>query len=147
MEIEQITFNNYLSSPFEPLSFKEMEDIHEQILTSADTKNEDFQEFWEETVHSAIYYSSIRANWNFMSKKEKMDKDNSRTSAHDRVINNFIVLERIFNMNDWNSQSWTEKLFLQKENPTRSKDDLQLVRKRIGDFANYLSFVCALSGR
>lgn len=56
MEIEQITFNNYLSSPFEPLSFKEMEDIHEQILTSADTKNEDFQEFWEETVHSAIYY-------------------------------------------------------------------------------------------
>ena len=147
MEFEQITFSNYLASPLEPLSFEEMEDIHEQVLSNADTKNEDFKEFWEETIRSVIAYSSIRAKWNLMTKNEKMEKDNSRTSAHDLVINNFIVLERIFKMNDWDSKTWTEKLFLQSDNPTRNKDDLQSVRKRIGDFANYLAFVYDLNGR
>lgn len=54
-----------------------MEDIHEQVLFNADTKNEDFKEFWEEIIRSVIAYSSIRAKWNLMTKKEKMDKDNS----------------------------------------------------------------------
>lgn len=76
-KIEQITFSNYLASPLEPLSLEEMEDIHEQVLFNADTKNEDFKEFWEEIIRSVIAYSSIRAKWNLMTKKEKMDKDNS----------------------------------------------------------------------
>lgn len=50
-------------------------------------------------------------------------------------------------MNDWDSKTWTEKLFLQSDNPTINKDDLQSVRKRIGDFANCLAFVYTLNGR
>lgn len=63
------------------------------------------------------------------------------------MFNNFIVLLPIFKMNDWDSKTWTEKLFLQSDNPTINKDDLQSVRKRIGDFANCLAFVYTLNGR
>lgn len=90
MEFEQITFNNYLASPLKPLTFEEMEDIHEQVLSNADTKNEDFKKYWEETISLAIDYSTIRAKWNVMTLNEKMDKNDSRTSIHNHVLSNFI---------------------------------------------------------
>lgn len=147
MEIEQYTFDNYLLSRHEPLTFEEMVNIHKQIITLADTTNEDFKEYWEETVKSSIYYSEIRGTWNFMSKAEKMDRDPFRTSAHNTVIDNFILLERIFKINNWDNRSWTESLFLNENKENTTRKDLDKHRKRIGDFANYLAFVYSLSGR
>ncbi len=34
---------------------------------------------------------------------------------HNTILNNFIILERIFKLNSWNSNSWTKELFLQDE--------------------------------
>ena len=147
MEIEQITFDNYLLLRHEPLTFEEMGNIHKQIITHADITTEDFKEYWEETIKSAIHYSEIRGKWNFMSKAEKMDRDLSRTSAHNIVIDNFILLERIFKINNWDSRLWTEYLFLNENTENRTRKDLDEHRKRIGDFSNYLAFVYTLSGR
>lgn len=147
MEIEKITFTNYLKSDYSPLSFKEMEEIHEQILTNADTKDEIFKECWDEIINLSLNYTEIRAYWGLMSKSEKREKDNSRTTSHDSVIIEFLALERLFKKNNWKSSSWTKKLFLQDDITERNKDDLKEVRKRIGDFSNYLAFIHALANR
>lgn len=146
MEIKQQTFENYLNSP-EHLTFKDMTFIDKLILDNADTTNEDFRDVWKETIQSSIKYSTIRAEWNLLTKEQKLDKDTLRTSLHDTVILNFILLERIFKMNQWNAKLWTEKLFLQGEVSMRKKADLKEHRKRIGDFANYLAFIYSLAGR
>lgn len=146
MRIKDQSFENYLNSS-EHLTFKDMTLIHKLILDNANIKNEDFREVWEEIIQSSIDYSNIRSKWNLFTREQKMDKDPLRTSLHDDVILNFILLERTFRMNQWNSKSWTEILFLESDVPTRHKDDLNKHRKRIGDFSNYLAFVCALTER
>ena len=146
MKIKDQTFENYLNAS-EHLTFEDMTLIHKLILDNANITNEDFKDVWEDVIQSSIDYSNIRSKWSLFTIEEKMDKDPLRTSLHDDVIFNFIILERIFKMNQWDSKSWTEILFLESDVSTRHKDDLHKHRKRIGDFSNYLSFIYALTGR
>lgn len=146
MKIKDQTFENYLNAS-EHLTFKDMTLIHKLILDNANITNEDFRDVWEEIIQSSIEYINIRSEWNLFTREKKMDKDPLRTSLHDDVILNFILLERIFKMNQWNAKSWTEILFLESDASTRHKDDLKKHRKRIGDFSNYLAFIYALTGR
>lgn len=67
--------------------------------------------------------------------------------VHNTILNNFIVLERIFKLNSWNSSAWTKELFLQDDIKDRARKDISKHRQRIGDFANYLAFVYAVNGR
>lgn len=147
MDIKESTFENYLQCDFEPLTFEEMKTIHQEIITNADVKEEDFKDCWEEMIRNAIQYSEDRANWNFMSIEEKLDRDASRSAKHNLLIGDFIILERIFKINGWNSQTWTKLLFLKEEKENRTSADVTEYRKRIGDFANYLVFVYMISAR
>lgn len=78
-----------------------------------DTENKVFQKDWEDIIKSAINYATIRAKWSYLNNKQKSEKDSTRTMIHNTILNNFIVLERIFKLNSWNSNSWTKELFLQ----------------------------------
>lgn len=139
-------FQNYLKMK-EALSFDQMVQIHENILNNADSTNQDFLEVWENIIQSAIKYTTTRAEWNYLNNEQKLDKDTSRTMEHNTVLNNFIVLERIFKLNAWNSDVWTKELFLEGDVPNRTRQDVTEHRQRIGDFANYLTFVYAINGR
>lgn len=85
--------------------FKEMTQLHEEILKNADIADEDFADIWEDMVHSAIKYSDTRAKWNYMTNEQKLDKDAARTIEHNIVIDNFIVLERVFKLSGWKNNS------------------------------------------
>lgn len=142
----QQTFKHYLTLN-ESMDFEMMTSIHQEILTQADMQDEDFQWLWQDCVHYAIEYSRIRSQWHFLSTEEKQSQDGSRTSLHNNLIGCFLSLERLFEQLGWQSERWTEQLFLQQKIEKRTKEDVQSHRKRIGDFANYLAFVYALNGR
>ena len=142
----QQTFKHYLTLN-ESMDFEMMTSIHQEILTQADMQDEDFQWLWQDCVHYAIEYSRIRSQWHFLSMEEKQSQVASRTSLHNNLIGCFLSLERLFEQSGWQSERWTEQLFLQQKIEKRTKEDVQSHRKRIGDFANYLAFVYALNGR
>lgn len=142
----QQTFKHYLTLN-ESMDFEMMTSIHQEILTQADMQDEDFQWLWQDCVHYAIEYSRIRSQWHFLSMEEKQSQDASRTSLHNNLIGCFLSLERLFEQSGWQSERWTEQLFLQQKIEKRTKEDVQSHRKRIGDFANFLAFVYALNGR
>ena len=140
------TYENYLQQP-EALSFTEMSTIYQEILKNADMNDKDFIEIWEELMGAAISYTVIRAEWHQFSREQKLEKDPERTNIHNTIIDQFILLERIFQLNHWDSHSWTSRLFLQEEQEKRTRSDVNDHRQRIGDFANYLVFVSAVNGR
>lgn len=146
MKYDNLNFEEYLTKK-ESLIVEQMIQIHEEIMVNVDTENKDFQEVWEDIIKSAINYTTIRAEWNYLDNEQKAEKDPSRTMIHNTILNNFIVLERIFKLNSWNSNSWTKELFLQGEIENRTRQDISEHRQRIGDFANYLTFVYAINGR
>lgn len=55
---------------------------------------------------------------------------------HNTVLNNFIVLERIFKLNAWNSDVCTKELFLEGDVPNRTRQDLTEHRRRIRKILN-----------
>ncbi|EPH63459.1 MAG: hypothetical protein E7F16_09375 [Enterococcus casseliflavus] len=140
------TYENYLQQQ-EALSFTEMSTIYQEILKNADMNDKDFIEIWEELMGAAIRYTVIRAEWHQFSREQKLEKDPERTNIHNTIIDQFILLERIFQLNHWDSHSWTSRLFLQEEQEKRTRSDVNDHRQRIGDFANYLVFVSAVNGR
>lgn len=140
------TYENYLQQP-DTLSFTEMTTIHQEILKNADVNNNDFIEIWEALLRAAVRYTVIRAEWPQFSKQQKLEKDPERTNIHNTIIDHFILLERIFQLNHWDSHSWTSRLFLQEERKQRARIDVSDQRQRIGDFSNYLVFVSAINGR
>lgn len=140
------TYENYLQQP-DTLSFTEMTTIHQEILKNADVNNNDFIEIWEALLRAAVRYTVIRAEWPQFSKQQKLEKDPERTNIHNTIIDHFILLERIFQLNHWDSHSWTSRLFLQEERKQRARIDVSDHRQRIGDFSNYLVFVSAINGR
>lgn len=141
-----IDYNNYLTMR-EHMTFEQMSKIHEEILKNADFTTKDVSEVWKDLIESAIKYTTTRAEWSYLTKEQKMSKDSSRTMEHNTLINNFIVLERVFKMNSWKSNTWTEQLFLQEGMQNRTRKDVSDHRQRIGDFANYLTFIYAINGR
>lgn len=141
-----VDYDNYLKMK-EHITFEEMSRIHADILKNADTTTEDFSEIWKDVIHSATKYTSTRAEWKYLTKEQKMNRDSARTIEHNTLINNFIVLERVFKLNAWRSAPWTEQLFLQEDKQNRTRQDVCEHRKRIGDFGNYLTCIYAVNGR
>lgn len=141
----QSSYQNYLQKK-EHITFEEMQRIFNDILESVDEKDLEFMEIWEDVIHNSIKYTQIRAEWNFYDKDKKMEVDSMRTHNHNIVIDSFIILERYMISKNWNVE-WTKLLFMEDTAMGRVREDISNHRKRIGDFANFLTFIYALQGR
>ncbi|OBY11868.1 hypothetical protein [Clostridium paraputrificum] len=130
------TYNNYLLSN-DHLTFEEMTNIHQEILKGCNDSDEDFKELYEDMIKEAISYTNIRVKWNFYSQEVKWERDPLRTRTHNGFISTLMVLKRYMESEDYCIE-WSKRLNL---------DDANTHRKKIGDFANYLTFVVALSTR
>ena len=93
---------------------------------------EDKMDFWNNFLKKAADYTYIRNNWELMSREEKMDADARRTSNHDAFITSVNILARIAEKEGVDN-SWREML-----------GD---ARKRIGDFACFVSYITGISNR
>jgi hypothetical protein len=129
-----LTYKKYLGEK-DCLTFQEAEEIHSQMLRSANTGDRDFQEYWEDMIESAIVYANTRAKWSVQTVEERKDIDTSRTHQHNTFMINLKVIATYMKQQNWSSE-WFEKL------GTIEKD-----RKRFGDFACYLVYINSLNAR
>ena len=122
---------NTVFIPKNALTFAEAEDIFRSMMTLVDERNEDMGEVLDNLYRKAARYAGIRTNWTFLTREEKLDTDENRTSAHDSFITAIKMLSRIQGKD---SLVWTDKLDLTD-------------RKRIGDFACYLAMSLGIRER
>ena len=130
------SFSEYKDMKYS-LSMEEMQTIHEEMLTEIGN-DEDALEIYNELVAQSVQYASFRQKWAFLSKEEKMNIDESRTSCHDSLIIKFNMMERILKMQG-KTAAWRDKL-------GRTEEDRDY-RKRIGDMGCYIAFVYAVCSR
>lgn len=114
------------------LSFIESIEIYNKLLASIDLNNQEEAECCEDFILSCIEYSEIRSKWISFSREEKLNKDNLRTSIHNRVITNLNIIKRLIERRN-GSIEWFNHF----------NED----RKRIGDFAAYLNYISGLNSR
>lgn len=114
------------------LSFIESTEIYNNLLDSIDLNNQEEAECWEDFILSCIDYSEIRSKWILFSREEKLNKDNLRTSIHNRVITNLNIIKRLIERRNGGIE-WFNHF----------NED----RKRIGDFAVYLNYISGLNNR
>ncbi|EOL50378.1 hypothetical protein [Enterococcus caccae] len=107
------------------ISFEEALGIYNSIFYVLECDDEYLHELWKEVIDSALIYVSMRVNWNYLSREEKSEKDQLRTSYHNTFMINLKVFHKLGEQLDLDT-SWRNKL--------GSPED----RKRWRDFAGYL---------
>lgn len=128
------TYASYLENN-DCLTFQEAEKIYSQILHSANTRDRDFQEFWEDMIKSAIAYANTRAEWCVQTLEVRRDIDDSRTRQHNAFMTDLKVIANYMKQQNWSSV-WFDKL-----------GTIESDRKRFGDFACYLVCINSLNAR
>ncbi len=128
------TYEEYLKHPAgHILTIEEALQIYSKMCTSlAQCSMEDKMDFWNDCLKLAAEYTKIRNDWEMMSREERMDADKGRTLTHDSFITSLNVLSRIAAKEEIDN-SWREEL----------GDE----RKRIGDFACFISYITGISNR
>ena len=130
------TYEEYLKAP-KALTIEQMHAVYCEVIEEIGGDTE-AQEIYGELIDKAVEYAQIRAEWNHMSREQKMDRDPSRTAKHDSLIIHFNMLARYLKMQG-KKAAWREQLGDEKEDGYN--------RKRIGDFACYLVFLQAINAR
>ncbi|MCF7793897.1 MAG: hypothetical protein K9N09_09140 [Candidatus Cloacimonetes bacterium] len=95
-------------------------------------KDTKLQHLLDDLIEYAIRYSRIRTDYYLLSVKEKMEKESSRTSAHNVFIDCCNILSRNM-LKNGEDNSWRKKLGTD--------------RKEIGDFACYLHCILGIMAR
>ena len=128
------TYELYLNnSRGNSLTIEEAQSIYSKIVAGVEEcRLEDKFDFWNDFLKKAAEYTYIRNKWEFMSREEKMEADQGRSLVHDSFITSLNILARIED-NEGIDKSWREEL----------GDD----RKRIGDFACFVSYITGISNR
>lgn len=130
------SYNDYLLNP-KALSMEEMHALHKEILIEIQIDNE-AKELYVELLAVANRYALIRAEWPLLNREEKMERDSRRTSCHDSVITHFNMLARYLHQQGKDA-GWRQCLGYEEDDGYN--------RKRIGDFACYLTFVNGINAR
>lgn len=128
------SYDSYLTlSRGSSLSIEEAAAVLKDLNTCiSQVKADDKMDFYNDCLRKAFQYTSIRCDWELMSREEKIDKDSYRTACHDSFIISLNILSRLA-ANEGVDTSWREQL---------GED-----RKRIGDFACYLTYINGISNR
>lgn len=112
------------------LKYEEAFEIYNEMRRLVDHNDEDIIYLYNSLIEKAIRYAHIRAKWSSLTRQEKMDRDESRSLLHNSFISSIDIIARL--QGDAGSV-WRKRL----------TDD----RKRIGDFACYITLFKALSAR
>ncbi len=118
------------------ITVEECMEIYSKMVESISScKVEDKMDFWNEFIKYSGEYAYIRNKWETMSREEKMHDDDSRTVAHNSVIRSIDKIARLVE-GDGGDASWRSQL-----------GDKNEKRKRIGDFACFVSYITGISNR
>lgn len=110
------------------LTFQEAEEILNLINMHTPREDADLLENMEK---KAVRYVRFRSDWAFMTPPEKAEADEDRTSAHNSFITALSMLARLHGSG---ADEWTAILDMSD-------------RKRVGDFACWLTAIIAIRQR
>lgn len=123
----------YLKEAGNALPVEEALQIYEDVIETVEKCTiEDKNDFYNSMINRACRYASIRCDWEFMSREERMEADPGRTSAHNAFIDSLNILSRLIK-SDGIETPWREQLGEE--------------RKRIGDFACFVAYITGISNR
>lgn len=120
------------------LTVEEADQIFTRIWSQMDLSDEDDHDVMEMVLASARKYTDKRAEWILLSRKERQQKDESRSLSHDSFIRNIDILARYIEGKGGDA-SWRDELGDLKKDPS--------YRKRIGDFACFFVLFAGLMAR
>ena len=100
------------------LQYQEALEIYTAMTENLNRNDADIVDLYNRLIEKAVRYAHIRAEWNTLSREEKLEKDDSRTAAHDSFIASVNIIAR---SEGEIGLQWRERL---------GND-----RKRVGDFA------------
>ena len=131
-------YENYLKHsiyPFKKKTIKEhsetaMLNKYEELLEENLEEDEIYDKLWDHALHCMIDYGSLRAHWKITPKTDRSNDD--RTVMHDSVIHSLDELAA-YTKEHGKEAKWREELGYQ--------------RKRIGDFACYVSLIYGVFAR
>ena len=116
-------YENYLKMP-DDLEFEQAMKVYEELLEENLEEDEIYDKLWDHALHCMIDYGSLRAHWKITPKTDRSNDD--RTVMHDSVIHSLDELAA-YTKEHGKEAKWREELGYQ--------------RKRIGDFACYVSLI------
>lgn len=112
------------------LQYQEALELYTAMTENLNRNDEDIVDLYNRLIEKAVRYAHIRAEWNTLNREEKLERDSSRTAAHDSFIASVNIISRT--EGEIGSQ-WRERLGNS--------------RKRVGDFACYISLFLSLEAR
>ncbi len=129
-----LKYEEYLNhSAGNTLPMEEAVEIYAQMLDSYDRCTEpDKEQYYNDMLKAAFAYAAVRADWELYDNEEKMNRDKGRTAKHDGFIMAITILSRLMKAGGADI-AWFERL---GEN-----------RKRLGDFACFLTYMAGISNR
>ena len=77
------------------LPYQEALKIYTAMTENLNRSDEDILDLYNRLLEKAVRYAHIRAKWNTLTRKEKLEKDESRTMAHDSFISSIDIISRI----------------------------------------------------
>lgn len=124
------TFKDYLAMP-SSLTLEEMAAMHEEMKEEISTDS-DALELYRELSELALKYTKFRLDWMSYDREERLEKGSARSSCHNVFIDKCNILAR----------------YLKAQGKTAAwRDTLGEDRRRIGDFACYITFIGTLHER
>ena len=112
------------------LQYQEALELYTAMTENLNRNDADIVDLYNRLIEKAVRYAHIRAEWNTLTREEKLEKDDSRTAAHDSFIASVNIIAR---SEDEIGLQWRERL---------GND-----RKRVGDFACYIVLFRSLEAR
>ena len=118
------------------LKFEEADQIYSELVGLIEIAGPRVENYWSDFLQASVTYAAMRGKWLLLSNEQRAEIDDQRTSQHDNVIHTLNLVKRYLDEHDLES-SWYEELTF---NPVQA-------RKRIGDFACYVSYVYGVNAR
>ncbi len=107
----------------------------EEIVKLTGEDRDEYLEYVADMNRKATEYAKIRAEWEFMTREERIDRDPGRTARHNDFMTAIKLLIRL--SNSYTDNRWAD---IQKEAESMERKDL-------GDIACYITYLIAVSNR
>ena len=126
-----VRYEDFVKIP-DALSFEDAGQIYKSILSAKQDADIEFLKLLEELLSSTVNYADIRSRWLTMSAQQTVQMNEIRSQYHDFFIASINNLSRYMYLHGYEN-TWANLL----------GDD----RKRIGDFACYITYIQAINAR
>lgn len=131
-------YNMYLEK-IHAMDIATASDILSSIARLVTKQNDEvLTELYQDFISACLRYAKIRAEWATLSTEEKVKQDEGRTLAHDRLIDCHNILYRHMVRLELDTKWYSTLGYTDMD---------KMTRKRLGDFACYVSLFLGLESR